>query len=369
MSVVIFKWNPGVSSWSTYDHVSRIVKNNKEPDPKMNWSVYEHDKVKKGDKCFLLKVGCGTNGIVDAGVITGKPYKSRDWSDEGRDGVYYADFESRIILNHDAVPALTSEELEKSIPDFDWFKGHSGAVLSETQASIFLELWENFLYKNKKAFIEKIDNKRIDSIYWNNKDLTSARKKLENEIIEKNGHEAKLSYCSVRIGTTDRTLFYIDPTGNLKAGDYVKVPYGQRNSVRNGIIDSVNKFTKAKVPFPVSRTKCIIEKIENPDSELIESLRQPFGEEVYKWKNFVSNLKELETNRYIELCFKKDGKKYFLNIKNYSPKILITILGDVKDDAEIYKSVDEFLNSELFNTAKLKDIWNDLYDYFIEWDD
>lgn len=369
MAVVILKWNPGVSSWSTFDHVARIVKNNKEPDPKMNWSIHEYEKVKKGDKCFLLKVGYGLNGIVDAGVILSKPYNSRDWSDEGRDSVFYADFESRIILNYDTVPVLTSEELEKAIPDFDWHKGHSGAVLSENQASKFLELWENFLDKNKKAFIEKLDNKRIDSVFWNSKDLEAARKKLEKELIEKNGREAKLSYCSVRIGPTDKTLYYIDPTGTLKTGDYVKIPYGLRNYTLNGIIDSVSKFTKAKVPFPVTRTKCIIEKIENPDPALIESLRQPLGEEVYKWKNFVSNLKELETNRYIYLCFKKDGKRYFFSIKNYSPKILITVEGDVKEDVEIYKNRDDFLKAELFNKGKLKDMWDNLYDYFIEWDD
>jgi len=369
MSIVILKWNPEVSSWSSYNHLFRLIKNNKEPDPKMNWSIYDHDKVKRGDNFFLLKVGHGINGIVDAGVILSKPYKSRDWSDEGRNNVYYSDIESRIILNHDTVPILTSEDLEAAIPDFDWYKGHSGVVLSEKQSVKFLIEWDIFIKKNRKTFIEKIDSNKIDSIYWEKKELEKARKELESELFAKYGNEEKISYCSVRMGPEDKTLYYIDPTGKLKAGDYVKVPYGQRNSIRNGIIDSAGSFTKAKIPFPVSRTKCIFEKIENPDSETVESLRQPFGEKVYKWKNFVSNLKKFEPGRCIYLHFKKNGRRFFLTIKTYPPKILVSIEGDVEADAEIYKNPDEFLNAKLFNTAKLKDLWNDLYDYSFEWDD
>lgn len=364
MSVVILKWNPRVSSWSNYDHVKRIIKNNKNSDSKMNWSVWEYDKVKKGDKCFLLKVGYGANGIVDAGVILSKPYKSDDWSNENRNNIYYADFESKLILNYDTVPILTSEELSKNIPDFDWTKGHSGAVLSENQAEKFLELWNNYLETNRKVLIERIESNRIDAVFWNEKDFYLAKKELENSLANEYSVDGKISYCSVRFDSGERTFFYIDKTGKLKEGNYVKVPFGQRNSLKIGIIDSVKSYTKAKVPYPLSRTKCILEKIENPSDELVESLRKPKGEEVYKWKKFIAQLSDLEDEN-IYLNFEINNKKFEITVAKYSSKIFVSIKGYKKPDAEIYPTVEEFLDAKLFNKFKLKDIWKDLiYVYF-----
>ena len=48
-------------------------------DDDFNWSVWEYEKAKEGDKFFMVKVGPGTNGIVMAGKFTSEPYKDEDW--------------------------------------------------------------------------------------------------------------------------------------------------------------------------------------------------------------------------------------------------------------------------------------------------
>lgn len=59
-------------------------------DDDFNWSVWEYEKAKEGDKFFMVKVGPGTNGIVMAGKFTSEPYKDEDWSGKKRT-VYYMD--------------------------------------------------------------------------------------------------------------------------------------------------------------------------------------------------------------------------------------------------------------------------------------
>ena len=39
-------------------------------------------------------------------------------------------------------PLISLEQLEKSIPSFDWAKGHSGALLSDEVEAKLDELWE-----------------------------------------------------------------------------------------------------------------------------------------------------------------------------------------------------------------------------------
>ena len=39
-------------------------------------------------------------------------------------------------------PSITLEKLQKTIPDFDWSKGHSGTLLPEDVVKEIGELWE-----------------------------------------------------------------------------------------------------------------------------------------------------------------------------------------------------------------------------------
>lgn len=86
------------------------------------------------------------------------------WSGKGR-VTYYVDFIPDVLLNPDTVPILTCQELQRTIPDFDWYKGHSGLVLNNEQAHNLDTLWKDFLQKNDELFKEKMQKKNNEQVY------------------------------------------------------------------------------------------------------------------------------------------------------------------------------------------------------------
>lgn len=142
------KWNPAISSYKMMDFLAEMNIALSGGDPSMNWSVWDHEKIRKRDIVYLLKVGYGATGIVAKGKVTSKAYRDDDWSGMGRE-TYYVDFEPICMVSPDAAPILTSQQLENDIPDFDWRGGHSGLLLTEEQESRLNTLWGNYI---KDAF-------------------------------------------------------------------------------------------------------------------------------------------------------------------------------------------------------------------------
>ena len=56
-----------------------------------------------------------------------------------------------VILNPDEAPMITTTELEKEIPDFQWTGGHSGRILSPEDSRKLEMMWQEFLLKNHDA--------------------------------------------------------------------------------------------------------------------------------------------------------------------------------------------------------------------------
>ena len=149
---VILKWNPAVSSIHFYDFLSRILWD----DDKADWSIWDYGKVRKGDRFFMLKVGCGTCGIVEAGTITSDPTPDKDWSGQGRK-VYYCDYQSEIMINPETLPIIGTEQLQAAIPDFDWTGGHAGTVLNDSQAKVLQKLYVSYLRENAPLFADRFE--------------------------------------------------------------------------------------------------------------------------------------------------------------------------------------------------------------------
>ena len=149
-SVVILKWNPAISSYNFISFLEHIVENENE----MNWSIWEYEKVHKGDEFFMLKVGCGINGIVMAGKLTSEPYVSGDWSGRGRK-VYYCDFKAELMVNPATLPIIESSFLEDNVLGFEWYGGHSGAVLDEQQAQALRIIYDRYLRENASLFLDR----------------------------------------------------------------------------------------------------------------------------------------------------------------------------------------------------------------------
>ena len=161
MGIVILKWNPGFSSYTMARFLNDLEKcamaNNGNVD--MNWSIWDADKVKKGDVCFLLKVGYGQTGIAARGTITSDPYAGEDWAWRDRP-TKYCDFIFETMINPDAYPLLSSAELTKAIPDFEWYGGHSGIVLTEKQAEELERLWHDYM-QNQTSYFEKASDQNL----------------------------------------------------------------------------------------------------------------------------------------------------------------------------------------------------------------
>lgn len=155
MATFILKWNPAISSF-TMEDCKRLCE--LFPFGKLNWSVWEHDKVQSCDNFYMVRVGDGVNGIVMRGMFASKPSRGSDWSGKGR-VTYYCDLYINFIVDSETQPILTSEELEKAIPDFDWRRGHSGVRLTDEQEEKLDKAFAKYEKKNK-ALCDEIENRR-----------------------------------------------------------------------------------------------------------------------------------------------------------------------------------------------------------------
>ena len=143
-------WNPAISSYTKEDFVEGMDHFGQYG---LNWSVWEHDKIKKYDRFFMVKVGKeGPTGVVMSGTVMSLPYRGEDWSGKGRD-IYYVDLSISAMLHPEKAKLLTTEDLMREIPDFDWTGGHSGRVLTGEQGSKLKKLWE--LHQEKEVAMFK----------------------------------------------------------------------------------------------------------------------------------------------------------------------------------------------------------------------
>ena len=113
-----------------------------------NWSVYEWERAKMGDRFYMIRVGEGNTGVVMSGIFTSQPYASQDWNpNRNSRKIYYMDMKPNFIVNPEAQAIITTEQLQDAIPDFEWRKGHSGQLLSSEQAKKLEELFADYIQK------------------------------------------------------------------------------------------------------------------------------------------------------------------------------------------------------------------------------
>lgn len=147
----ILMWNPAISNY-TMDRFEEDLRDMADGFMPIdfNWSVWDHDQARDGDRFYMVKVGPGTNGIVMSGTFISEPYQGEDWSGKGR-AVFYMDMEIDEMIHPDRCPILTCEQLAEEIPVFEWNGGHSGRILTEEQAEKLAILWDQYL--KEKEFI------------------------------------------------------------------------------------------------------------------------------------------------------------------------------------------------------------------------
>ena len=155
----ILMWNPAISSMSMERHNESIESMSSRY---YNWSVWEYEKAKCGDRFFMVRVGEGNTGVVMSGVFDSHPYEAADWSGKGR-RTFYMDMIPNVILNPEKAPMISTKELQEAIPSFDWSGGHSGRLLTEEEARKMEVLWQQFIEKHK----DQIDGVNMNAININ----------------------------------------------------------------------------------------------------------------------------------------------------------------------------------------------------------
>ena len=146
-------WNPEISSFKMKDYMKGMLHFDSFG---LNWSVWDHEEIHEFDEFFMVRVGSGKTGIVMKGTVLSDPYLSKDWSGRGRK-VYYIDLNVCVMVNPELATLLTTDELAKHIPDFDWTSGHSGRVLTKDQSLKLMNLWDS----HQDTIIDEFDNPNI----------------------------------------------------------------------------------------------------------------------------------------------------------------------------------------------------------------
>lgn len=150
--VYLLRWNPSISSFTAEAYDKACAEFG--PQWYLDWSFYEHDKVRPCDVFFMLRQGENQPdpGIYFGGCILSFSYAGKDWRGTGHTR-WYADLEAFDTRPIAEGPHIATEALEAAIPDVDWRRGHSGELLTPEQGSRLIELWLDAVPDSELGYI------------------------------------------------------------------------------------------------------------------------------------------------------------------------------------------------------------------------
>lgn len=160
----ILRWNPAISSY-TMGRLDEDMGNWAKGwwDEDFDWSVHEWQKARKGDRFFMVRVGEGNTGIFAAGRFISDPFKDEDWSGQGRE-VYYMKIEFEAVFHPERADIITTEELEREVPNINWRKGHSGELVEGEEVDKLELMWRDYIGRSKKFYLPSaVKNEYYDS--------------------------------------------------------------------------------------------------------------------------------------------------------------------------------------------------------------
>lgn len=136
----LMRWNPSISSFTEKDYEESVA-NMKNGMFRMNWSIREWEEARRGDMFFMFRTGDDKAGIVFDGQFISDPYPGDDWGGSTKRRMY-VDMVCTNAIKPTKKPRVSLELLQKFIPEIDWAKGHSGALLSEEITTKLIKLCE-----------------------------------------------------------------------------------------------------------------------------------------------------------------------------------------------------------------------------------
>ena len=129
----LMRWNPTISSFKEKDYKECVV-NLVHGMFRMNWSIHEWQEARMGDYFYMLRTGDYKAGSVFSGQFISDPYPSEDWAGSTKRRMY-VDMICMDPTDPREKPRISLDRLKKDIPEYDWSKGHSGALLPDDIAA------------------------------------------------------------------------------------------------------------------------------------------------------------------------------------------------------------------------------------------
>lgn len=160
----IMRWNTDISNY-TLSEFEDALEDFFDEGFYYDWSIWDYQKADIGDKFYMIRTGDGKNGVVMRGTIIGNPYPDEDWSGKGRK-VYYIRMNLTNMIHPEKTPLLlTTDELTEAIPDFNWKEGHSGEILSDSQADKLEEVWKDYIERTHAISSEEVVDGNFNDFY------------------------------------------------------------------------------------------------------------------------------------------------------------------------------------------------------------
>ena len=160
----IMRWNTDISNY-TLSEFENAMEDFFDEGFYYDWSIWDYQKAHIGDHFYMIRTGEGANGVVMRGTIIGTPYPDEDWSGKGRK-VYYIRMSLTNMIHPERTPLLlTTDELTEAIPDFNWKEGHSGEILSDSQADKLEDVWKDYIERTHAISSEEVVEGDFNDFY------------------------------------------------------------------------------------------------------------------------------------------------------------------------------------------------------------
>ena len=146
-SYILF-WNPAISNLSLKAYSREYLRN---VGNVITWELREFEAAEPGDRVFWLRCGEGKAGILMVGSIYESAFQDVHWKNPDEMSSY-APFLVEYAVDPEEVPIITTEMLQKEMPDFDWTGGASGRLLSPEYAEKLELMWAKYVMEHASMF-------------------------------------------------------------------------------------------------------------------------------------------------------------------------------------------------------------------------
>ena len=156
----ILRWNPTTSPYTMeqFDYDMNGWAQGLWSKP-LTWMVGKCDKIRKGDRLFIVHTGEENPGIFAAGRFTSTPEL---FDEESGEQTAYIELET--VFHPERAEIVSIAELKREIAHIDWLANYSAELLNKEDAVRVELMWRDYVGQNKRFYLPRaVKNKHYDS--------------------------------------------------------------------------------------------------------------------------------------------------------------------------------------------------------------